>query len=390
MALVERLRRRRPFVDHLIRMQGHYGSVNASQQAGAVTYFAFLSVFPILALAVFVVGYLSTVISNADTTLVDAVSSVLPGLIGSGPGEISLDSVQGFAGLAGIIGLLGVLYAGLGWISALRTALTATFEKPETEQPNFVFGKLRDLATLAVIGFVLFASVGVTGFVSTGSGAILDLLGLGDELEWLVKLISALLGLLANSVLFFAMFKLLAQPHAPRLAIWQGALLGAVGFEVLKQASSYLLAGTRTQPAFQAFGISLILLVWINYFSRVVLYSAAFTHTSAAARRQRDEEADANDAAVSTPSSVLASASAAAGGSAAAPLQSVSGTSWTDKFVERIDAADPDDVGEASAEASRLAAEQQRQGARQRMLALGAAGSAAGVAALLALRRRNP
>ena len=49
-------RERRPFVDHAVRMQEHYGGVKAGQQAGAVTYFAFLSVFPILAIAFFVVG----------------------------------------------------------------------------------------------------------------------------------------------------------------------------------------------------------------------------------------------------------------------------------------------------------------------------------------------
>ena len=51
-----RLRERRPIVDHVVRILEHYGAVGASQQAGAVTYFAFLSFFPILALAFFVVG----------------------------------------------------------------------------------------------------------------------------------------------------------------------------------------------------------------------------------------------------------------------------------------------------------------------------------------------
>ena len=54
------IRERRPFVDHLVRMQEHYGAVKAGQQAGAVTYFAFLSFFPLLALAVFVLGRLSS------------------------------------------------------------------------------------------------------------------------------------------------------------------------------------------------------------------------------------------------------------------------------------------------------------------------------------------
>jgi membrane protein len=88
-------------------------------------------------------------------------------------------------------------------------------------------------------------------------------------------------------VLFFALFRLLGRPHVPQLPLWQGALLGAVAFELLKQLSGVLLASTKEQPAFQAFGIALILLVWINYFSRVVLYSAAFAFTSPVAIAQR-------------------------------------------------------------------------------------------------------
>jgi membrane protein len=48
---------------------------------------------------------------------------------------------------------------------------------------------------------------------------------------------------------------------------------------VLKEASTFLLGLTQKSQAFQAFGITLILLVWINYFSRVVLYAAAWAHT---------------------------------------------------------------------------------------------------------------
>src|SRR3546814_17984556 len=88
-------------------------------------------------------------------------------------------------------------------------------------------------------------------------------------------------------VLFFAIFRLLADPDVPKRSLWSGALLGAVGFEILKQISTPLIASTKSQPAFQAFGIALILVVWINYFSRVLMYAAACAHTSRAARAHR-------------------------------------------------------------------------------------------------------
>lgn len=50
----------------------------------------------------------------------------------------------------------------------------------------------------------------------------------------------------------------------------------AVGFELLKQASTWLLGMTARRPAFQAFGIALILLVWIYDFSRALLFAASW------------------------------------------------------------------------------------------------------------------
>ena len=282
-------RRRRPFVDHLVRMQEHYGSSQASQQAGAVTFFGFLSFFPILALSFFVVGVVSRFYPEANANLRTAIDSVLPGFLGP-PDGVSLKDIRTFSGWAAVIGVLGVLYSGLGWLSALRIALVKVFETPEKEQPNFVVGKLRDLVTLGTIGLVLLVSVALTGVVSGFSDAVLGLLHLGSQLAWLVVLVTIVVGLAANTVLFFALFRLLAEPHTPRRSLVQGSLLGAVGFEVLKQLSGVLLASTKQQPAFQAFGIALILLVWINYFTRVVLYAASFAHTSAEARAQRVAE----------------------------------------------------------------------------------------------------
>ncbi|WP_341228781.1 YihY/virulence factor BrkB family protein [Nocardioides salarius] len=284
------VREQRPLVDHLVRMQAHYGEARASQHAGAITYFAFLSFFPILALSFFVVGVVSEVWPDANQTLVEAIQSLFPGIIGTGEGQLELADFRTFTGLAGVAGFLGVLYSGLGWISALRLALFAVFEPPEQAIPNFVMGKLRDLMTLAVIGLTLLVAVAVTGLVASFSEEILGWVGLGEELAWLVVLITVVLGLMANALLFFTMFRLLGQPRAPRTSLVRASLLGAVLFEVLKQLSSKLIAATQGQPAFQAFGIALVLVVWINYFSRVVLYAAAFAHTSPEARALRPDD----------------------------------------------------------------------------------------------------
>ncbi len=290
---VERVRERRPFVDHLVRMQEHYGSARASQQAGAVTYFAFLSIFPILAIAFFVVGKIAQVYPGAQQDLIDAVNAVIPRLIEDGEtaGQISVENVEKAASTAGIFGALGLLYAGLGWLSAMRSALMVVFEQEQKEQPNFVVGKLFDLVSLVVIGVVLMLSVALAGFVTGFSEVVLDWLQLDTDSGWLVEVIGRVIGFGANMVLFYALFKILARPHLPERSLWSGALLGAVAFEALKAASFLLLASTQGSPAFQVFGVALILLVWINYTSRGTLYAAAWAYTTAAAREIREREA---------------------------------------------------------------------------------------------------
>jgi membrane protein len=279
-ALLDRARARSRLLDHAIRTQQHYTTVQGNQQAGAVTYFAFLSFFPILALAFFVVGYVADVYPEARDDLVRALDTVLPGLIGPDNDQISLGTIQRSAGTVGLIGLAGVLYSGLGWLSGMRDALIDVFQGPPSLQPGFVVGKLRDLLTLAVIGLTLVVSVAVSGAVTGFSEDLLDLVGLDTGLTWLLALVGVVVGGAADMALFFALFKLLARPQLPSRALWDGALLGAIGAEALKWLSSFLIGATKDQPAFQAFGIALILLVWINYFSRIVMYAAAWAFTS--------------------------------------------------------------------------------------------------------------
>ncbi len=287
---LEDLRRRRPVVDHVVRMVQHYGAVKGNLQAGAVTYFGFLSFFPILALAFFVVGWVSKVFPDARDVLVTAITGLFAENI-----ELDLSAFEDGASTAGLIGLAGVLYAGLGWLSAMREALIVVFEEPKREQPSFVVGKLRDLTTLALIGLTLMISVAVTGLVSGFATDLLDWIGLAETLSPLVTLLTVVLGLAANVLLFFIMFQLLAQPNAPRRALVKGAILGAIGFELLKRLSFLLLGSTKDSQAFQLFGIALILVVWIYYFSRVVMYAASWAQTAPETRAKRDREALAAD-----------------------------------------------------------------------------------------------
>jgi len=294
-ATVERLREKLPWLDHAVRMLQHYGAVNGNGQAGAVTFFGFLSFFPILALGFFVVGLLAHLYPDIKAQMVSELNSLLPGVIGEGKGKIPLKTIEDYSGRVGLVGLVALLYSGLGWLSGLRQALEVMFVVPRQEQTNFLLGKLRDLGTLALIGLTLLVSVTLSGAVTGFSGFILGWAGI-DQTAVVPRILLSLLGhvlaIAASTLLLLTMFKLLiTESHVPRGALVRGAIVGAVGFEVLKLAANLLLAQTKGNPAFQAFGVALILLVWINYFSRLIMYSVAWAYTSPAALEQRTAEA---------------------------------------------------------------------------------------------------
>lgn len=283
---VQAVRERRPLVDHVVRTVQHYGEVNGSGLAGSVTYFGFLSVFPILLLAFAAVGVVSGAFPEARETLLKAIDQVLPGMVG--PNGIDLRDVEKAAGGVAAIGLVTVLYSGLGWLQGMRAALQAAFRVEPGEKPGMVKAYASDLLALVVIGVVLLLSVAISGVLTRLSRPILEYLDLGLAVQPVVVGVGLLIGLLANTVLFWVLFRVLAAPDVPARSLWSGAVLGALGFEILKQLSTLLLSSTAKQPAAQAFGIALVLLVWINYFSRVVLYAASWAWTTRAARAHRD------------------------------------------------------------------------------------------------------
>jgi hypothetical protein len=61
---------------------------------------------------------------------------------------------------------------------------------------------------------------------------------------------------------------------------------------VLKLLASKLIGLAADNPATAVLGISLVLLVWINYFSQVIMAGAAWAYTSPEARAIRDRQAE--------------------------------------------------------------------------------------------------
>jgi membrane protein len=279
-ARIRRARNRFPAVDHAVRAYDRHSEVLGSQVAAAITYFGFLSFFPLLALAFAVVGYLSVAYPEVRDGITSAVEGAFPSLVGDGPGQISIDDTVAAKNGASVVGLLGLLYAGLGWVDALRDGLRRVFGTLDEPLP-FLRKKLTDVLVLVLLGAVLLASVAISGLATSATRQVLGTVGLDDSLvaTALLKVLAVALALAVDTAVFAVILSRLPGVPLPWRQLRSGALLGAVGFEVLKLVGTFLVARTTSNPLYATFGVVVGLLVWINLLSQLLVYAAAWTAT---------------------------------------------------------------------------------------------------------------
>lgn len=276
---VNRARSRNEPLDLVMGMIGHYSRVNGDGQSAAVTYYTFLAFFPVVALAFFVVGVVANVWPDARDGLTGIINDAMPGLIGNDKGQVSLSVFQDNAATAGVVALVGFAYTGVGVVGSMRTALLNLFATPREERPNMWIGKARDLIALAVGGIVLLAVISLTTLINRYSEELTQWVGLDRDSLWYRAAVFAVGAAVAVTVLagaLLALYDWLARPKIARRALREGALFAAVGFLVLWLIADRLIAYTHGKPAFTVLGFSLVLLVMINYFTRVVMYGAAW------------------------------------------------------------------------------------------------------------------
>ncbi|MDP9240871.1 MAG: YihY/virulence factor BrkB family protein [Actinomycetota bacterium] len=275
------VRERIPWLDHAIRAYGRYTADAGDRLAAAVSYFGFLSVFPLLALAFSVLGYVIAGDAQAQASLVRTLQENFPGLIG-GPGGIDVDQIVAAKRSAGIIGLVGLLFAGLGWIDALRDSIRTLWHQ-NVLVGNFVVKKLRDIVALVGLGIALGASLAVTALVTAATSFALRHLGIDDTLGATVfaRVLGFAIALLTDTALFVYLFTWLPRLRTPWRRVLRGAVLGAVLFEILKLVGTYYIKRTTHNPVYGTVAVSVGLLVWINLVSRILLMSAAWVVTAA-------------------------------------------------------------------------------------------------------------
>jgi membrane protein len=259
---------------HAWRAFEHLQEVHWSRLAAAMTFTSFLSLFPLLAV-VAAVGA-ATLSDSQLHTLEHKISEQIPGVAD----QLDISGLVANAGTIGLIGALALVFTGIGWVTSLRDCLRAVWHKDDEER-NPVTGRLHDGGVLLGLGAAVLVSLAASGFATAAVNWTADRVGLDDHGPGrvLLALVGYALAVVADFLILVYLLTLLPGVEPPRRAVIIAALIGAVGFEVLKVALSGYLRGVAGKNIYGAFGTPIALLLWFNFMAKLLLYCAAWTAT---------------------------------------------------------------------------------------------------------------
>jgi len=260
-----------------------YSERRGPMLADSITYRALFSVFAGVLLGFSIAALWLAGNPDAWQAIINAVQSVVPGLIGE-DGVIKTTDLQAPASLsiAGIISLVGLIGAALGAIGSLRTAVRVIAGTTH-DDILFVWVILRNLLLAIGIAVAFLAAALLTFVGQLGVTWISDLLGLSADSVLVgvtVRVLSLLVVFALNTALIIGIFRLLSGVTASSRSLWSGALLGGFGLLVLQELSSLFVGGATSNPLLASFASLLALLIWLNFSSQVILIACAYIVTA--------------------------------------------------------------------------------------------------------------
>jgi YihY family inner membrane protein len=234
--------------------------------SGSMAYYTFLSLVPLLMVAGFVIGTLARSNPQISSTVSTAVGQLLPGV----QGRQVVDQLVGARVAFGILGLLSVAYAGSGFVGSMTACMNRMWDVETGRNP--VSQKAFNILIVILLSAVLMGSVGLTVWIGYAARAVF-----GNEAGPLVRLLSTLASPFSILVLLLLLYRLLPARRHSWLSQVPGALLGAVGVELLKRAFALWTERSAGVSALPRSLLSVVLLlVWLGLFAQLVLYGAAF------------------------------------------------------------------------------------------------------------------
>ncbi len=274
------LRARHEWLDHLSRTGERYFQQRGNHFAAAVTFFSVLTAVPLLMVGFGAAGFVLWLNPTLLDDLQEAITAAVPGPMSDAVVPFIDEAVAQRNAVAGL-GLLAALWSGIWWTSNLREAVSAQWGLPAV-RPTSLGRFWHDLKVFVVLGVTLLGSVTVSVLATGALDVGLVWLGLaeGGAGALVVPAAAAVLGLGTGFLVFYWILTRLPRIEVPRRGVVRAALVGALGFEVLKQAAAVSIGGVAGTPGGAVFGPLLGLLLFCYLVSRFALLVSAWAATA--------------------------------------------------------------------------------------------------------------
>jgi membrane protein len=253
---LERLGARWHWLGFLLGVHKRYGELYGNQMASAVTLTSFLTLFPLVLVAIAVIGFVSVGSNDLAERIVDNL-----GLTGRAANTITeaVSTAEKSRRLASVVGVLGLLWTGLGLAGAVAYAYNTVWQV----QARGLKDRLVGLTWLAGLGVLLGATFAASSLIEWigGSG---------------VTVLVVAVGIALNSGLFLWTSWLLPARRIPLRALLPAAVLGGVALEILKVVGTLIVPRlvANSSALYGSIGVVFAILVWLLFFGRLVVYVA--------------------------------------------------------------------------------------------------------------------
>ncbi|MGV9646442.1 YihY/virulence factor BrkB family protein [Streptomyces sp. NPDC004822] len=259
---------------HAWRSYERLDRVKWTRLAAAMTFVSFVALFPLLTVAAAIAA--ATLSKEQQNKLQDKLAEQVPGI----SDQLDINTLVQNAGTVGLIAGAALLLTGISWVGSVRECLRAVWELPDEEE-NPLLHKAKDAVVLVGLGGAILVTVLASTVASAAVGWTTRQLGV-DEAGWggvLLRAAAFLVAVLAGFLVLLYVLTLLPGVEPPRRRLLVAALIGAIGFELLKLLLSGYIQGVATKSMYGAFGVPVALLLWINFTSKLVVFCAAWTAT---------------------------------------------------------------------------------------------------------------
>jgi membrane protein len=256
---------RRPHVLHGHAIIRNFFADRCTHLAAMVAYYALLSLLPLLAIALSLIGAFGR--PDDSSTLIHELGRIFPGTSVTSLVKI-VETLQRNATTLGVIGGASLIWTSLGFLSALESALNIIYglpNRPFVRQKLLVFALVGSGLALVLISLV--AATTAQTFLSDHASGLLK------QPVWQIS--SALAISTAVTLGFtFTVYRLLPNTPVSSREALPGAILATVLLQLSFAVLPVYLNVAQTLPALKAFGGIVLLLTWLYLMGNIVMLGA--------------------------------------------------------------------------------------------------------------------